>query len=49
MSTTVINPRSLTLLDVNTQTKTKTIMGLMKEVLLTDPYINANPGKVYCK
>jgi hypothetical protein len=49
MTSTVINPSGLTLYDVSTQTKTKTIVGLMKEVLPTNPYIKVNPGKSYCK
>jgi hypothetical protein len=49
MTSTTINPRGLTLLDVSTQTKTKTILGLMKEVLSTNTYIKANPGKSYRK
>jgi len=49
MTSTIINPRGLTLIDVGTQTKTKTIVGLMKDVLSTNIYIKANTGKSYRK
>jgi Na+-translocating ferredoxin:NAD+ oxidoreductase RnfE subunit len=49
MTSTVRNPCGLTLHDVSIQTKTKTIVGLMKQVLPANVYIKVNPGKNYSK
>lgn len=49
MASTVINPCGLMLLDVSTETKIKTILGLMKGFLSTNTYIKCNPGNIYRK